>query len=126
MFVKKSSIIALALATTAVFSASFASADNTNRVKHRTSIKLEVGQSIIIHGFRGECGALPTKAIQKEVQAYLDKELTTGRAVFGKPGVRKSGSCNGLTPVLEVIFIAEKPGRETAVIFGDKLRIRVK
>jgi len=106
--------------------ASVAQADSSNKVKFRSSVTLKVGQAAIVHGVRGECGQLPTKAELARSKANLDPTLKTGHIAFGKPGVRQSGSCNGWTPVYETIFVADRPGKETVKIHGDRVRITVK
>ncbi|MCV6584600.1 MAG: hypothetical protein OIF47_03625 [Marinibacterium sp.] len=87
---------------------------------------LNVGQAVVVHGRRGECGKLPTKADLAKSKSDIEAKLTTGRITFGKPGVRRSGACGGWTPAYETIFIAERPGKETVKIHGDTVRITVK
>jgi hypothetical protein len=83
-------------------------------------INLDVGQSIVIYGHRGECGALPT-------DADIDlPTLETGTLSIGKAGQRKSKKCNGMTPAVEIIFTATAPGREKFEIDGDDFTARVK
>ncbi|MEL7212331.1 MAG: hypothetical protein AAGK92_06695 [Pseudomonadota bacterium] len=101
-------------------------ADSANKIKFRDRVTLEVGQAIVVHGRRGECGALPTKADLAKSKQDIDAKLTTGYVTFGKPGVRQSGGCGGWTPAYETIFVAEKPGRERVRIHGDEVRITVK
>ncbi|WP_224823243.1 hypothetical protein [Cognatishimia sp. MH4019] len=101
-------------------------ADSSNKIKFRDRITLEVGQAIVVHGRRGDCGALPTKAVLAQSKQNLDANLKTGHIVFGKPGVRRSGGCGGWTPAYETIFVADRPGRETVKIHGDQVRITVK
>lgn len=103
-----------------------AQADSSNKVKYRSSITLKVGQAVIVHGKRGTCGQLPSKSDLSESKGNLDRKLKTGHIAFGKPGVRKSGSCGGWTPVYETIFVADRPGKETVKIHGDPVRITVK
>tara|TARA_R110002049_G_scaffold89174_1_gene224610 strand:+ start:1041 stop:1421 length:381 start_codon:yes stop_codon:yes gene_type:complete len=103
-----------------------AQADSSNKVKFRSSISLKVGQAAIVHGARGKCGQLPGKNDLSDTKRNLDSALKTGHIAFGKPGIRKSGSCNGWTPVYETIFVADRPGKETVKIHGDTVRITVK
>ncbi|MEM1075293.1 MAG: hypothetical protein AAGI36_12600 [Pseudomonadota bacterium] len=105
---------------------SSAMADSSNKIKVKSKVNLKVGQAMIVHGRRGSCGKLPTKAELSASKSDIDAALTTGHVVFGKPGVRKSGACGGWTPVYETIFVADKPGRETVKIHGDSVRIFVK
>ncbi len=81
---------------------------------------------MVIHGRRGECGKLPTKAELAKSKSDIEAKLTTGSIRFGKQGVRKSGSCGGWTPAYETIFVAEKPGKETVRVHGDPVKITVK
>ena len=49
---------------TAIFAvdAPAAIADSSNKIKYKSKVNLQVGQAMVIHGRRGECGKLPTKA----------------------------------------------------------------
>jgi len=122
----KSTTVAFFVGISALAFAPVALADNSNKVKFRKSITLKVGQAAIVHGARGKCGQLPSKADLAKNKKNLDPTLKTGHIAFGKPGVRKSGSCNGWTPVYETIFVADRPGKETVKIHGDTVRITVK
>lgn len=124
-FLKSTSVALIAALSVFSFSSS-ALADNSNKVKFRSSITLKVGQAMIVHGARGKCGQLPSKADLAQSKRNLDPTLKTGHIAFGKPGIRKSGSCNGWTPVYETIFVADRPGKETVKIHGDRVRITVK
>ncbi len=101
-------------------------ADSSNKIKFRDRVTLEVGQAIVVHGRRGECGALPTQADLAKSKQDIDAKLSTGHIRFGKPGVRRSGGCGGWTPAYETIFVADRPGRERVSIHGDEVRITVK
>ena len=97
-----------------------ADADASNLIEWAPSVSLKVGQQKVIHGIRGEtCGTLPGKNRLKT------RFLKTGQIVYGKPGVRNSRSCGGMTPAVEVIFIATTPGKETITVSGDKIRVTV-
>ncbi|ASM74498.1 MULTISPECIES: hypothetical protein [Roseobacteraceae] len=122
----KSIPVALVLGLSVVAMPSVSVADNSNRIPFKKSVSLKVGQAMVIHGRRGDCGSLPSKSDLAKSKSDLDRNLTTGHIVFGKPGVRKSGSCNGWTPAYETIFVADQPGRETVKIHGDAVRITVK
>lgn len=101
-------------------------ADSSNKVGFKKRVNLQVGQAMVFHGLRGECGKLPSKG---QMQRSLDKynaALTTGRLQYGKAGVRNSGSCNGNTPVMETLFVATTPGRERMDIYGDSVLFIVK
>lgn len=124
-FLKLTSIVMMTGLSVLTF-APVAQADSSNKVKFRSSITLKVGQAAIVHGAGGECGQLPSKAVLARNKRNLDPRLKTGHIVFGKPGVRKSNSCNGWTPVYETIFVADRPGKETVKIHGDTVHITVK
>ena len=113
--------------TTDIFAidAPAAIADSSNKIVYKSKVNLQVGQAMVIHGRRGECGKLPTKADLEKSKSDINAKLTTGSVRFGKQGVRKSGSCNGWTPAYETIFVAESPGRETVKSHGDAIRITV-
>ncbi|WP_300013453.1 hypothetical protein [uncultured Roseobacter sp.] len=96
-------------------------ADSSNRIKYQQRVKLNVGQAMVVHGYRGDCGQLPTAARMKKSAERVNAALTTGRVQYGKPGVRRSGSCNGDTPAMELIFVATTPGRERVKVFGDDI-----
>jgi hypothetical protein len=89
-------------------------------IKYRKSVSLQVGQSVVVHGIRGECGQEPVLS-----QVKLPR-LSTGELSLGKMGVRQSGSCDGLTPAVEVIFTATSAGREKFEVEGDPITVRVK
>ncbi|APX11128.1 hypothetical protein BWR18_05050 [Tateyamaria omphalii] len=96
-------------------------ADASNRIAFKDRVRLNVGQAMIVHGHRGECGQLPTQARMKRSAERINAALTTGRVQHGKPGVRRSGACNGDTPAVELIFVATSPGRERVEVFGDEI-----
>jgi hypothetical protein len=89
-------------------------------IKYRKSVTLQVGQSIVVHGIRGECGENPDLA-----EIVLPKPKT-GELSLGKFGVRQSNRCNGKTPAVEVIFTAKTAGREKFEGEGDDITVRVK
>lgn len=111
---------------TALSLSAAAYADSSNRVNFKNRVNIKVGQAMVFHGLRGDCGSLPTKAATQRALDTYNAELQTGRIQFGKPGVRKSGQCNGDTPVLETLFVATTPGRERVDIFGDTVLFIVK
>ena len=95
-------------------------AQSSNIIEYRERATIAVGQSIVIHGARGECGQAPSKS-----SISLPK-LKTGTLSLGKSGVRDSNSCGGNTPAIEVIFTGTIAGRESFELFGDKVTLRVK
>ncbi|WP_134680222.1 hypothetical protein [Paracoccus ravus] len=102
-----------------LFSAS-AFAQAQNNVPYREKVNLKVGQAMVVHGLRGDCGQLPPKSKLKPMK------FKTGHVQYGKPGVRMSNRCKGPTPVYEAIFVAERPGQEKIELFGDPISITVK
>ncbi|MFG6082171.1 hypothetical protein ACEUZ9_002814 [Paracoccus litorisediminis] len=110
----------IGISAAAVLLAASAMAQGQNVVPYRKTVQLQVGQAMVVHGLRGDCGSLPAKSKMKPVQ------FKTGHIQYGKQGVRKSGSCGGMTPVYEAIFVAERPGKEKIELFGDPISITVK
>jgi hypothetical protein len=89
-------------------------------IKFRDKVTVNVGESVVIYGYRGECGALPA-------DADIDlPSLKTGTLSTGRDGFRQSKRCNGKTPAVEIIFTATTPGREKFEIQGDGITVRVK
>lgn len=89
-------------------------------IKDRERVTLDVGESVVIYGYRGDCGALPT-AGQVELPV-----LKTGTLSTGRNGKRNSKRCNGMTPAVEIIFTATTPGREVFELQGDDISVRVR
>jgi hypothetical protein len=94
-------------------------ADTANDIPHQKSLTLQVGQSAVIYGYRGDCGALPRPGDVK-VPA-----LKTGKLSIGKPGQRNSRKCRGVTPAVEIIFTATAQGSDSFKLQGDPIRIKV-
>ena len=101
--------------------ASPALADPNNKIPLHRNIEMKIGQSLIVNGFRGECGKRPEGVNFKRTR---DTEL--GVLSIGKWGVKNSGRCGGWTPAVEVIFTAKRAGSETIEVNGDAIKIRVK
>lgn len=115
----------LSLVTIFMLSASFVFGDEVNHIPFKEKITVKVGESIVIHGLRGECGKLPEPSEITAMEArYVDVKV--GKIIAGKDGVRGSRSCGGLTPVVEAVFVAQKKGRVKLRLFGDEISIRVK
>ncbi len=96
-------------------------ADPNNQIPFRKSVELNVGQSVVVHGYRGECGKRPDNVDPKRTRA-----TKLGMLSNGKWGVTNSRRCGGWTPAVEVIFTAQKKGRETIKVAGDNIKIRVR
>ena len=106
-------------------STSLTFADNSNKVPYRDKVTVKVGQSVVVHGLRGKCGALPTKSDVSKMQKQYGN-VQVGKIVAGKQGVRNSKSCGGATPVIEAVFVAQSKGRVAFELFGDPISITVK
>ena len=109
-----------------IFAAAFilttpAAANPDNVIPLRKSVTLSVGQSIIVHGFRGECGKRPTNVDPKRT-----RDTKLGVLGVGRWGVTKSRTCGGMTPAIEVIYKARKKGIETIEVRGEKIKVRVR
>jgi hypothetical protein len=95
--------------------------NSNNIIPFNKKIELQVGQSMIVNGYRGECGKRPDNVNRKKTRATKHGVLS-----IGKWGVTKSRHCGGLTPAVEIIFKATKPGRETIEVSGSKVKVVVK
>lgn len=100
---------------------SFAHANSDNKIPLNRSVELKIGQSIIVHGYRGKCGERP-----KNVDRKRTRSTKLGILSNGKWGVTKSRTCKGWTPAIEVVFTANKKGRETIEVAGEKIKIAVR
>mmetsp|Transcript_12734 Transcript_12734/g.20282 ORF Transcript_12734/g.20282 Transcript_12734/m.20282 type:complete len:114 (-) Transcript_12734:116-457(-) len=96
-------------------------ANPNNQIPFHKSVELKVGQSMVVNGFRGECGSRP-----KNVDPNRTRDTKLGVLSNGKWGVTKSRTCGGWTPAVEVIFTAKKKGRETIKVAGERIRVRVR
>ena len=83
-------------------------------------VSLNVGESQVIYGYRGDCGQAP---VLSSVRVPATK---TGKISFGKKGWRNSNSCGGETPAMQLVFTATQKGREQIKIQGDTIKINVK
>jgi len=89
-------------------------------IAYKERVNVGVGESVVVHGARGDCGQAPEKS------SIRLPALETGTLSLGKAGTRDSNSCGGPTPAIEVIFTATTPGRESFELFGDTITVRVK
>lgn len=88
----------------------------------RPHVSLVVGESLIIHGERGDCGKPPPD------WEYVLTRLPISRiGEFSDGGVvrRNSNFCRGETPARAVTFTANKPGIEELLVLGDVMRVSV-
>ena len=95
-------------------------AETGPKIEYQSKVTLKVGESVIVHGIRGDCGKAPAKSALKVPASK------TGKFSIGKLGWRESGKCNGATPAVQVIFTAVTPGKETVKVEGDAIKITVK
>lgn len=96
-------------------------ADPNNQIPFHRSVELSVGQSIVVHGYRGACGKRP-----ENVDPNRTRATKLGVLRNGKWGVTKSRTCKGWTPAVEIIFTAQKAGRETIKVAGSDIKVRVR
>jgi hypothetical protein len=92
-------------------------------ISYRRSVTLSIGQSAVIHGARGDCGA-PAPS-WSDVEAKLPK-LSVGTFSDGGVGVRNSNACGGPTPARAISVTGTKSGTENIVLYGDPITITVK
>ncbi|WP_299084953.1 hypothetical protein [uncultured Ruegeria sp.] len=100
---------------------SVVSADPNTKIPTHRSVDLKVGQSVVVNGYRGECGSRPNN-----VDPNRTRNTKLGILSNGKWGVTKSRTCGGWTPAVEVIFTAKKKGRETIEVAGTKIKVTVR
>lgn len=104
-----------------VFSLFPISALAENVIPAHKSVKLSVGETIVIHGYRGPCGERPGNVDPNRTRATQLGVLSNG-----KWGVMKSRTCGGMTPAVEILFTAKKKGREVVEIQKTKIRVEVR
>lgn len=92
-------------------------AQSGNRIPVLEIVKLRVGESMVIYGYIGDCGVLPSSVNLPQAK--------TGTLSVGKPGERRSRRCGGVVPAVEIVFTATSEGRETFKINEDRFQIRV-
>lgn len=88
----------------------------------RPHVSLMVGESLVIHGERGDCGKPPPD------WEYVLTRLPISRiGSFSDGGIvrRNSNFCRGETPARAVTFTAHKPGVEELLVLGDVMRVTV-
>ncbi|WP_298844682.1 hypothetical protein [uncultured Roseobacter sp.] len=96
-------------------------ADSDNRIPFHKSVDMKVGESMIVHGYRGECGKRPAN-----VDKNRTRDTKLGVLSNGRWGVTKSRTCGGWTPAVEIVFTARKKGRETIKVAGESISVRVR
>ena len=89
-------------------------------IDYRERVTLKVGQSVVVYGFRGDCGELPTS---DQIDLPV---LKTGKLSVGKPGKRGLQALQrDELPAVQIIFTAETEGREKFELQGDDISVRV-
>lgn len=83
------------------------------------AITLKVGGRAVIGGLTGRCGHLPSRDAMKTV---LTK---TGHIAWGGVGESRKKACGGVTPAVEMLFVADRPGQETLTFGGRAISVRV-
>ena len=92
------------------------------RIEMHERVAARVGQSVVVHGSRGRCGAQPPD--WDDVLKGLPR-LSIGVWSDGGVGIRVSRACGGGTPARAVVFTATHPGEERIVLYDDPITIRV-
>jgi len=100
---------------------SAAVADSSNQIPHNDKLRLKVGQSVIVTGWRGDCGQRPGN-----VNSARTRDTELGTLSIGRWGVMKSRTCGGNTPAVEIIFTAKKKGRETINVNSNVIQVTVR
>ncbi|MCB1445475.1 MAG: hypothetical protein KDJ87_06655 [Rhizobiaceae bacterium] len=98
------------------------SIDKAPLIVWRPHVSLLVGESLVIHGERGDCGKPPPD------WEYVLTRLPISRiGDFTDGGIvrRNSNFCRGETPARAVTFTARKPGVEELLVLGDIMRVSV-
>lgn len=96
--------------------------DADNPIKGLSKVTMKVGESMVIWGWRGECGKRPNGVDPNRTRATKLGVLSNG-----KWGVFKSRACGGWTPASEVVFTARKQGQEVIKTqFDQKITIIVR
>lgn len=101
-------------------------ATDAGQIGYQSSVTLDVGQSAVVHGLRGDCGSLPTDEVVASSTEALNARTSLGTFSFGAPGVRNSGACGGDTPARQTVFTATASGQETINVHGDPVTITVR
>ncbi|MFK7744413.1 MAG: hypothetical protein AB8B47_05125 [Roseobacter sp.] len=71
-------------------------ADSSNRVKFVKRASLEVGQAMVFHGLRGECGKLPDKAQLKNHSTFKMPSTKPGVSNMANRASTAAGSAMGI------------------------------
>ncbi len=96
--------------------------DDSPTIGYLPFAELKVGESVLVHAKRGECGKPPPewREIEHEIPV-----LKTGRLVDDGLGTSRSTTCGGLTPGRLVRFEAQYPGEEVFELFQRQIKVVV-
>lgn len=118
-------ILSTLAALLVMVSASIALAGSDNRVPYREKVSVRVGESIVIHGLRGDCGKYPVKSKNsgngKAIRRYRGREDSSR-----EKGDAEKSELRGSHTCCRGYFCAQKKGRTKIKLFGDPVSIRVK
>lgn len=115
------------IATTAIavsFSLTlFASASLAQTIPYKRNVTLNVGESIILKGVRGnDCETAPSWG---HISDRMPRSKL-GRLSNGGTGFVNSNACGKRVPGRAVKFTAQRSGSEQIVVFNDPISITVK
>jgi len=96
--------------------------DDSRTIGYLPFAELKVGESVLVHAKRGECGKPPPEWHEIEHEIPV---LATGRLVDDGLGTSRSTTCGGLTPGRLVRFEAQQPGEEVFDLFQRKIKVVV-
>jgi hypothetical protein len=108
----------LASAFAAGLISSSAAAQN---IPFNPTVSVQVGQSVVLKGVRGECG----QAAPAFKQLNRLPKSSLGSLSDGGTGTAASRACGRPTPVRAIRFTARKAGSEQITIYDDAITITV-
>lgn len=91
-------------------------------IVYQRFVKLNVGETKVIHGRRSSCGQMPPEwdVIKNELP-----EMDIGTWSDGGIGIRNSRSCAGPTPARALVFTATTRGQRNINLYNDPVTIKV-
>lgn len=91
-------------------------------IHYRQNVGLQVGETVTIHGKRGECGEAPPPedVVRRDLPV-----VKFGRLEIGGLGRRFSHRCDGETPARAILYTGEQPGIDRFQLYGDPLVVTV-
>ncbi len=96
---------------------------NAQEIPYQKNVSLQIGESAIIYGVRGNCGqpAPSWEEIAKQLPT-----VSTGKFSDGGVGTRWSRGCGGPTPARAIQYTATASGNEQLMLFRDPVNIEAK